>query len=154
MVGGGQSAGDVAPQAGGLVGAQGSAGADPLGEVGTVHVLHDHEAPRPFLEEIVDPDDVRVGQAADRLYLSPHALARQLGPGGRRHQELDGDGPVEVAVAREVDDREAAAAQLADDLVAAGEDVTGREVGRLDHDPEVSRPRTSTAFERQPSWVV
>ena len=67
----------------------------------------------PVLEEIEHRDDVGVGEPAHRLDLAPHPLARHLRGGGRRHQQLERDLGVELAVAGEVDDRIAAPADLA-----------------------------------------
>ena len=70
------------------------------------------------LADLVDLDDVGVLQAGDGLGLGPEA-AGGLGPGVLAGQDhLEGDEAVEPDLPGLVDDAHAAAAQLAEDLVA------------------------------------
>ncbi len=153
-VGRGQGGGHVAAEAHHRVTVEAALLGDPHLQVGTAHVFHDDEAPRPLLEEVEHRDDVRVREAADRLHLAPHPLARHLRRGGRRHQQLERDLRVELAVAGEVHDRVTAPPDLAHDLVSAPEDRARREVARnvrCRHGAASSRRSTSSALLRQPS---
>ena len=67
--------------------------------------------------------DVRMRQRAGGARLAQKALAHDWVGGEVRRQRLDRDEPVELDVAREVDDAHAAAADLALELVLAGERV-------------------------------
>ena len=151
---GAEGGGDVAAQPDGGVGVEPAALGDPHLEIRAADVLHHDEAPRPLFEKIEDRDDVRVGEPADRLYLAAHPLAGHLGGRGRRDEQLEGDVGVERPVAREVDDRVAAAADLADDLVAALEQGAGREIARRGHGAASRRRSTSIALLRQPSSAL
>ena len=153
--------GHVATQAHGRVRVERPALAHPDLQVGAADVLHDDEAPRPFFEEVEHRDDVGVGEAAHRLDLAPHPLARHVGRRGRRHQQLERDLGVELAVAGEVDDRVAAPTELAADLVAPTEQRARGEIARARrlpratssgaHCPTSIRWSTSSALLRQPS---
>ena len=96
--------------------------------------------------ELVDRNDVRMGERADHLHLTPHPLPRQLGGRGRRDQQLHGHVGAEPAVARQVHDGVAAAPQLAADFPAVAQHRAGREVAA-----HRMRPSTSRALARQPS---
>jgi hypothetical protein len=117
-------------------------------EVRAGHVLHDDEAPGTFFHEVVDGDDVLVGERPDDLHLAAHALAGDLGGRRRGYQQLHRHLGVQLEVTGEVHDRMASAAELPADDPPAAETGSGFQVG-LAHGP--IRPRTSRALERQPS---
>ena len=150
-VGRGERAGHVAAEADGGVSVEPAALRDPDLQVGAANVFHDDEAPRPVLQEVEHRDDVGVGEAAHRLHLPPHPLARHLRRGRRRHQQLEGHVGVELPVAGQVHDRVAAAAELAPDLVAVPEQGARRQVAGRGHFAASSRRSTSSALLRQPS---
>ena len=145
---------DVPPGPDRGIGIEHAAVANPHLQVRPRHVLHDDEAPRPLFQEVEHRDDVGVGEGAHRLDFASHALARHLGGGGRRHQQLERDVGLELAVTRQVDDRVPASTDLPDDLIAPAEDGAGREVGRLGHCLPFIRPSTSCALWRQPSSLL
>ena len=130
-----------------------------LGEIRPRHVLHDDEAPRAVVHEVMDLNDVGVGESAYGLHLAPHPLAGDRRCRRRGHQELDGDVGVERAVSCEIDDREAAAPEFPTDAIAAGEHHAFGEVGRAYSCPrpggshrELSFWSISRALVRQPSF--
>jgi hypothetical protein len=73
--------------------------AQPDLQAGAGHVLHDEVGPALVEAEIVDDDDVRVGQRADDPRLVPEPLLVLLA--GREHH-LHGDRPSDVGVLRQV----------------------------------------------------
>ena len=75
-----------------------------------------------LLARVVDGDDVRVRQPGRQARLADEPLPEPLVGGRRRVEELDRDEPVELAVARHVDDRHAAVAERALEPVAAAGD--------------------------------
>ena len=82
-------------------------------------VLHRDVRRAVVLEVVVHGDDVRVAQRAGHARLAQEALRERRVRGVERAQLLERDEAVEVGLAREVDDRHAAAADLPQDLVAA-----------------------------------
>ena len=119
-------------------------------EVGAGDVLHEDEAPGPFLDEVVYRHDVLVRQSPHRLHLTAHPFPGDFRRRGWRHEQLERHVPAELAIAGEIDHRIAAAAQLAADLPPVAEHGARSEI-RSAH-WAVMRPRTSSALERQPSW--
>ena len=76
-------------------------------------------ARRPIVADVVDGDDVGVGEAGERLHLALEARER-VGIGGEgRGKHLDGDVAPEARVARPIDLAHAARADGCDDLVRA-----------------------------------
>jgi hypothetical protein len=105
--------------------------AGPGGEGGSGDVLHREEDAALPDGDVVDGDDVGVGEAGDRAGLAEQAGAGLVGAAAaQRAQELDGDAAVELGVVAEVDLAHAADAEQlehdeATDLVAAAELVGG-----------------------------
>ena len=82
-------------------------------------VLHRDVRRAVVLEVVVHGDDVRMAQRAGDARLAQEALRERGVRRVERRQLLERDEAVEVGLAREVDHRHAAAADLAEDLVAA-----------------------------------
>ena len=115
------------------------------------HVLQLEEGQAVGLADVVDLDDVRVLEPGDRL-----GLGQEAGDGlGRRHGRRPGSssgaGAIEPDLACLVDDAHAAAAQLAEDLIA-GDRGRGRSAGAPDAagDPGIV-PRRSAPPRAVPS---
>ena len=105
----------------------------PHGEIRARHVLHDDEAPRALVDDVVDGDDVGMAECAHRLHFTTQPLPGKPRRGKGRNEQFDRDIRSNAAVPRPVHDRVAAPADLFRDLVAAGQDHAGGEIGRLDH---------------------
>ena len=104
------------------------------------------------LEVVVDGDDVRVAQRAGHARLAQEAL-RERGIGRvERPELLERDEAVQVGLAGEVDQGHAAAADLAEDLVAPDRLQSPRAPGpafrALNVDPSPSRPETQRRPQR------
>ena len=98
-------------------GVLGSAG-QVLGQAAALDVLHGEERPAVVRADVVDLHDVGVDQAGDRAGL-PAETGQLLGAAERPVQNhFQGDHPIQAALVRPVDDAHAAAAQLAQDLIA------------------------------------
>ena len=82
-------------------------------------VLHRDVRRAVVLEVVVDRDDVRVAQRAGDARLAQEALGERRVGRVERAELLERDEAVEVGLAGEVHHRHAAAADLAEDLVAA-----------------------------------
>ena len=100
-----------------------------------------------LLEEVVDGDDVRVGERARDARLRTNRRAADGSERVEQPQLLERDVALEVGLAGEVDDRHPAAADLAHDLVAVdpGERVAGGDRHRghpigCFHDPGARHP--------------
>ena len=143
--------GDLRADAGGILRWEWTPLAEPDTEVGPVHQVHHHEAPGAILQEVVHPDDVRVGEPAHRLHLAAEPLPRDSSAGGRRDQELERDERIERTVARPVHDGVSAASDLVEELVPTGHDGARRDVRRRVHGAASSRASTLRALLRQPS---
>ena len=118
--------GDVGTDVGDLRRREQAVGPDHVAQGATVDVLHHDEGGAVLLAPVEDADDVGLVQAGRRLGLTPepldeHRVARELG-----REDLERDGAVELRVAGEVHVGHAAVRDLADDLVAVGEDGRGR----------------------------
>ncbi len=117
---GGQRAGGVAEDAQDL-----ADGArlllDPGLDRAPVDELHGDEDAVAEAADVVDGDDVGVADAGQRLGLAQQAQPGDLGilVGVLRLQQLDGDRPVQLGIARAIDDAHAAAGDAALDDVAA-----------------------------------
>ena len=127
-VGLGQAPGDLQGDRHGPAGRQLSDLADEALEVLAVDIFHGDvgRALRPA--DVEHAADILVDDRAGRLELVAETLDR-LGVGGHfGPEELQGDLLVELGVVDLVDPAHAAAAELLDDLVAAGEDRPGRKL--------------------------
>jgi hypothetical protein len=141
---------DLAPLAGAEPG--------PLAEAEAGDQFHGEEHGVAELVDLVDVDDVGVGEAGHRLGLAEHAvlaLAVVAGAMAAAH-DLDGDAAGELGVLGLVDDAHAALAELAEDLEAA--DVRGQ---RLEHQGGARQrghagaaAAASTAFEARLLFAV
>src|SRR6185436_3159191 len=80
--------------------------------------LHGDEQLAAVLADLVKLADVRMVHAGRGAGLAPESLARGVVARDGRHR-LEGDGALELLVARGVDDAHAALSQLADDPVVA-----------------------------------
>ncbi len=104
-------------------------------ETAAIDVLELQVGPAVVIAQVMDLDDRRVLQARDRLGLGQKA-GRGLGPGvGAGQDHLQGADPVQVDLARLVNDAHTAAAQLPEDHVARHLRQAPAGVGRLG-DPE------------------
>lgn len=91
----------------------------PARERGAVDELHRDEQRAVVDADVVDLDDVRVGEASQRLRLAERPLARFVGAVGQRPAyHLDGDVAVELRIAGAKDLAHAACAEPGDDPVA------------------------------------
>ena len=97
-------------------------GGEPGGEGGALDVLHGDEDLAVALADFVDLDDVRVGQAGQRL-----GLAQQAGVVGGV-QQLDRHASLEALVVGRIDHAHPALAEPAEDREVA--DLLGLEVGQ------------------------
>ena len=119
---------------------------EPVAQRDAVDVLHGHEDRAVDLPDVVHRDDVRVGQARDRLGLAeqaplrrrrpPRRAFRPLGPvrpfrpvRPREAEELQGDATIELGIVCRVDDAHAASAEQTEDHVALDR-AAGCERGR------------------------
>ena len=101
---------------------------DELFERASLHVLHDDEVRAVRLTSVVDRDDVRMREPGGMRRLAAEALDELLVVRVAVVQDLDRDAPAQLLVLREVDVGHAAAAELACDPVAAGEEGSGEGV--------------------------
>ena len=92
-----------------------------LGERFAVDVRHHEIHKVAGLGDGVDRNDVRMRQLGGEARLAEKALADGGVRRPLRRQDLDGDEPIEVHLAREEDDAHAAASELARERVAPGE---------------------------------
>ncbi len=92
-------------------------------------VLHDDEVRAVRLPPVVDRDDVRMGETGRVGGLAPEAFDELVVVRVALVEDLDGDAPAELLVLGEVDVRHAAAADLARNAVARGEERAGESVG-------------------------
>jgi hypothetical protein len=141
LVGGGEARGglaehleDLAPGPGLLL--------EPCPEGQAVDKLHGDVDLAVVGADLVDADDVGVGQAGHGLGLAQEA-GGGVGVGAVAVQELDGDLALELLVVGGVDDPSAAAAELADDGEAADRRGT-----------PVLRPDTSRGWRCQPGGLA
>src|SRR5262249_51545015 len=95
--------------------------ADGVAEVRSLEELHGHvqEAEALLLAEVVDGDDVGVGEEGRGLGLALEALARLVARPGRGGERLDRDVAIEDGVERLVDPAHRPVADLAEYLVLA-----------------------------------
>ena len=126
-----EGGGDVGADVGDTVGVQSPLLAEQVTQGGAVDVLHDDEVGVVLLAPVVDRDDVGVVEIGGRLGLPAEALdevvvGRQLGK-----QHLEGDGPVEEGVARQVDLGHAAPREVPLGLVPVAEHLVGHRLVSL-----------------------
>ena len=122
--------------------------AEQRGEVLAVHVLHADEVAPLGLADVVDPADVRVRHLPRAAHLGAEALHEARVRGRRRRQELERDGNAEGQVVGAVDFAHAAAAEQANDAVAAGEHLARGEGGGRLTGPERQRRRRRARHQR------
>ena len=101
-------------------------------EILAVHVLHRQERVAVDLADVVDAADVRVRHLARHPHFGvelrqPRGIAIDV-----RRQELQRDRLTELQIVGAVDLAHAAAAEAADDAVAAAEEGAGREAAVID----------------------
>ena len=110
-------------------------GGDDLFQRLPTHELHDDEGRAVFLADVIDVDDVGVGEGGGRPRLALEAGA-EAGIGGvLRPRRLDRHVAAEEEVVAEVDDRHASLAETAPDPIAAIDQCL-----RLDHHARDCRP--------------
>ena len=115
--------GDLAEDAGRLIGAEWTIVADPLPQRPAGDVPH-HEVDEPFaFGDRVDRDDVRMGKSGCGTCLAEEPLAEGRLGGEDRREELDGHRTIECDVPREVHHTHPAPPQLVIERVLAGEDA-------------------------------
>ena len=105
----------------GLVGTDGAA-RDRAGERLAVDVLHRDVRASVSLADVEHPHDVRMRQPRGEASLAQEARTQVFVPRKVLREPLQGDVPVELPVAREIDDGHRAVAEGALDLVPAGDD--------------------------------
>ena len=105
------------------------AGDEELLEGAALQVLHRDVVRALRLAAVVDRDDVRVGETGRVLRLAAEALDELLVLRVPVVEHLDRDAATELLVLGEVDVGHPAGAELADDLVAAVEDLVDEGVG-------------------------
>ena len=136
FVRGGEPGTDLPGELDGLVLGQSSDTPEERGQILAVDVLHRQEMQALDHAEVVDPADIRMRHLPRDAYFVAESDQRGFAD-VRRRQKLQRDGLVEDHVERFVDLAHAAAAEQAEDAVAAGQDRAGVESG--------PRPRRSTA---------
>ena len=130
-----EGAPDLLQQLGHVVGMEGGVGGDDLLQRLPAHELHDDEGRAVVLADVIDVDDVRVGEGGGRARLALEAGA-EAGIGGElRPRRLDRHVATEEEIVTEVDDRHPALAEAAADAVATFDQCL-----RLDHHARDCRP--------------
>ena len=114
---GGQALRHLHAQVDGLAPGEGAA-LHPLAQRLALQQLHDRVGQPLVVPEVVDGDDVRVGERRQRACLALEAGEGALVLGQARRQHLDRDLAMEARVAGAVHLAHAARAQRSDDLVA------------------------------------
>jgi hypothetical protein len=97
------------------------------GERLAVHVLHRQVVQAIGVADVVDAADVGMRHAAREPHLAGEPRRRVLAVAGVRGQQLERDRLIEPQVVGAIYLAHRAASEQADDAVAAGEDVAGRE---------------------------
>ena len=126
-VGGGQAVGDLGGDGQGLGRGQGAALDLGPQALAAAEGHGDEHAPVLALADLVDGADVRVVEDGGGLGLVDEALAGLGVVDELRGQELEGDGAAELEVVGLVDDAHAAAADLAEEAIFAGDDGAGED---------------------------
>src|SRR5215218_5207625 len=126
-----EGATDLLKQLGHVVGMEGGVGGDDGFQRLPAHELHDDEGRAVILADVIDIDDVRVGEGSGGARLAFETSA-EAGIGGElRPRRLDGHVATEEEIVTEIDDRHAALAEAAADAVATFDQCL-----RLDHHGE------------------
>ena len=130
----GQAAADAFGDRQQPLGGQASPAAQYLGQLPALDVLHGQVVGPVLLAQVEDPTDVAVGDLARQLDLVAEARQKALVGGPLRGDHLERHLLADLAVEDLVDDAHPPLAELADQLVAAEEDLAGRLDGlRLRH---------------------
>lgn len=117
----------------------------PAAQRHALHVLHREVHAVAVGSDLVDHDDVLVGELGHALRLAEEPLARRLVRVAVGMQDLDGDVTTEDGVAREQDDPHAAGAEPRDDPVAPDVVRDRDRAGALDGRPGADRRRDGVA---------
>ena len=130
-----ERAADLLQQLGHVVGVERGVGGDDLLQRLPAHQLHDDEGRAVVLADVIDVDDVRVGEGGGGARLAFEAGA-EAGIGGElRPRRLDRHVTAEEEVVTEVDDRHPALAEATADAIATFDQCL-----RLDHHARDCRP--------------
>ncbi|MDF3043565.1 MAG: hypothetical protein K0Q71_6271 [Thermomicrobiales bacterium] len=129
-----EGAPNLLQQLGHVVGMEGRVGGDDLLQRLPAHQLHDDEGRAVVLADVIDVDDVRVGEGGGRARLALETGA-EAGIGGElRPRRLDRHVAAEEEIVTEVDDRHPPLAEAAPDAIATVDQCL-----RLDHPSRSSR---------------
>ena len=114
-----EGAPDLLQQLGHVVGMEGSVGGDDRFQRLPAHELHDDEGRAVVLADVIDIDDVGVGEGGGRARLALEAGAEARIGGELRPRRLDRHVAAEEEIVTEVDGRHAALAEAATDAIAS-----------------------------------